>query len=170
MDTAELAGVDTDDSETGGGNRWVGPVAVAVIVAFATGLFGFYWGNQDRSDFEEQVLRANPLIDAAAADTLVRVEGSSGAVSAILLLAPGVREAYLRAEGFPALAGNDVYQGWFSKDGTIFEPSSAFKETDAGAWLWAAEPVENYAAVAFTVEDERGRREMTNEPFLVVEF
>lgn len=169
MATTRFAAVD-DDVQVGPGNRWIGPIAVAVIVAFATGLFGFYWGNQDRSDFEEQVLRANPLIEAAAADTLVRVEGSSGTANAVLLFGPGVREAYLRAEGFPALEGTDVYQGWFSKDGTTFEPSRAFEVTTEGAWLWAVEPVENYTAVAFTVEDERGQRDMTNEPFLVVEF
>ncbi len=169
MATTRFAAVD-ENAGVGPGNRWIGPIAVAIIVAFATGLFGFYWGNQDRSGFEEQVLRANPLIDAAAADTLVRIEGSSGSASAVLLFGPGIREAYLRADGFPALEGNDVYQGWFSKDGTTFEPSSAFEDTAEGAWLWAAEPVENYAVVAFTVEDERGQRDMTNEPFLIVEF
>ncbi len=168
MAITQLAAV--DDADSGPGNRWVGPVAVAIIVAFATGLFGFYWGNQDRSDFEEQVLRATPLIDAAAAETLVRAEGSSGGASAVVLFGPGVREAYVRGEGFPALEGNDVYQAWFTKDGTTFEPSSTFHDTTEGAWLWAAEPVENYAAVAFTVEAEQGRREMPNEPFLLVEF
>lgn len=168
MAMTQLAASENADSAPG--NRWVGPIAVAIIVAFATGLFGFYWGNQDRSDFEEQVLRATPLIDAAAAETLVRAEGSSGSANAVVLFGPSIREAYVRVEGFPSLEGNDIYQAWFTKDGTTFEPSSTFQQTSEGAWLWAAEPVENYAAVAFTVEDEQGRREMTNEPFLLVEF
>jgi hypothetical protein len=169
MVTAHFAGAESD-AETTSGNRWFGPVAVAVIVAFATGLFGFYWGNQDRSEFEEQVLRATPLIDAAADETLVRVEGSSGGARVVVLFGPGVREAYARAEGFPALTGNDVYQGWFSKDGMTFEPSNAFTDASEGAWLWAAEAIETYETVAFTIEAESGQREMTTEPFLVVEF
>lgn len=170
MATTNFAAMEIEESSEGPGSRWLGPVAVAVIAAFATGLFGFYWGNQDRSDFEEQVLRATPLIEAAAADSLVRFEGVSGEAHAVVVFGPGVREAFLRAEGFPTLKGNDVYQAWFTNDGVNFVASNAFTETGEGRWLWAAEAIEQQSAVAFTVEPERGARRMTSEPFLVIEF
>lgn len=151
--------------------RWVGPVAVSFIVAFAAGVAGFYWGNDDRSDFEVIANRAEPLVQAAAEGSLVRLEATSDdGVHIVMVRAPGEEEAFLKVDGMPALEKGEAYQSWFSKDGVEFDPGNTFKVSEGDVWIRSFEAIDEYVALAFTIEDEGGAQEPSTAPFLLVEL
>jgi hypothetical protein len=110
------------------------------------------------------------VLQAAAQGTLSVARGESGGVTASFVRAPGQSEGFAWVQGMPALPEGKAYQAWFTRDMKHFEPSSVFDTASGGVWLPAAGPLSDYAAMAFTIEDDHGAQAPTGEPFVVVDL
>ncbi|MDZ7727947.1 MAG: anti-sigma factor [Dehalococcoidia bacterium] len=83
---------------------------------------------------------------------------------------PASPATFALVEGLPSLPEGKAYQAWFTPDGETFEPSDVFRESRGGVWLSASQDMGQYAAAAFTIEDEDGAEAPTQDPFVVIPF
>ena len=153
--------------------RWQWPAAVAASAAaliVAGGAAGFALRTADDStQLEREAALQAQVVTSAARGNLQLAHGQKGGVKAAFVRAPGEAAGFVLVDGLPALPQGKAYQGWYTKDGKSFEPSSVFKG-EAGAWLPAASALDGYSAMALTVEDEAGARVPSQLPFVVVEL
>ena len=149
---------------------WGGAVAAGLLLLAVGGLGGWLLGEDDDSELEEQVERQQAMVDAAAHGTLRMSEGTLGDAEATLLTVPGSSDAFVAMSNAPGLEPGKRYQAWFFRPGAAApEPGEVFADA-SGAWLRArGGPLDDYAAVAFTVEDEEGAEQPTQDPFMVID-
>jgi hypothetical protein len=149
---------------------WGGAVAAGLLLLALGGLGGWLLGDGDDSELEDQVERQQAMVDAAAAGTLRMSEGTLGDAEATLLTVPGSPDAFVAMENAPGLESGKRYQAWFFRPGASApEPGEVFADA-SGAWLRSGGgALDEYTAVAFTVEDEEGAQQPTQDPFMVIE-
>lgn len=147
--------------------RWLLEAAAAVALIFGTGVAAFLIGRSGGGD--SAAPRDQAIVQAAAQGTLQTLRVQDGDFQASLVRAPGASEGFAWLSGMPALPGGKAYQAWFTKDGKTFEPSTVFRG-DGGVWLPADGPIDEYAAIGFTVEDSGGAKQPTQAPFAVVDL
>lgn len=142
----------------------IGAAAAAVLIV-AAGAAGFLLGDDGGTAVDG---RDRTLVQAAAQGglTIERAETAGG--KAVLLRAKGATEAFAWFEGLKPLGRDRAYQAWFIRDGAGPEPGPVFRMTDGGLWLGAEARIEDYSAVAFTIEDRDGATRPTSDPFLVI--
>lgn len=151
--------------------QWFAAVAAsAAVLVVAGGAAGFALRTSgDSTDLERAAARQALVVSSAARGDLRVAHGEKGAVRAAFVRAPGQSEGFVLVEGLPPLPEGKAYQGWYTKDGTTFEPSGVFKG-EGGAWLPAGSALDGYTAMALTVEDESGARVPSQDPFVVVDL
>ncbi len=152
--------------------RWPlygGAIAAGVLLLALGGLGGWLIGDGD-SGVDEQVERQQVMVEAAANGTLRMSQGTLGDARATLLTVPGSPDAFVSISNAPGLDPGKRYQAWFFRPGaTAPEPGEVFADA-SGAWLHSdGGTLDEYAAVAFTVEDEGGAEQPTQDPFMVVD-
>ena len=151
--------------------QWFAAVAAsAAALVVVGGAAGFALRSPDDSaPLEREAARQAQVVTSAARGDLRLARGQKGDVKAAFVRAPGQAEGFVLVEGLPPLAPGKAYQGWYTRDGTNFEPSNVFKG-QSGSWLPAASSLDGYTAMALTVEDEAGARVPSQAPFVVVDL
>lgn len=148
---------------------WASAIAAAVaLTMIAGGFVGYALRDANPSGTERDAQRQGELVQAFAEGNVAVSETTSGGVSAKLLRAPGQSEGFAWVSGMPSLADGKAYQAWFTKDGKSFEPSGTFTTSHGGTWLGAAGSLDGYSAMAFSIEDSAGAKQLTQAPFIVV--
>ena len=152
--------------------QWAGTVAASVAaVLVAGGVAGFIFRGGGGNDLLERdsARQAQALESAARGDLrLTRIQQGSERVA--LLHAPGSKDAFVWVEGLRPLPEGKAYEAWFTRDGKTFEPSTVFKSGSGGMWMPAAEAIDGYVAMGFTIEDADGAKTPSSAPFIVVEL
>jgi hypothetical protein len=97
-------------------------------------------------------------------------EATNGGAWAAFVRAPGATWGYVWVDGLPALPSGKAYQAWLTRDGKTFEPSATFDVSKGGVWVWADAQLESYAGLGLTIEDAKGARTPSEEPFVKVAF
>jgi hypothetical protein len=148
-----------------------GAIAAGVALLVLGGIGGFATGrlSDDGGGASTSAAQAR-LLQGAAQGTLSVARGESGAVKASFVRAPGQSEGFAYVEGLPPLPAGKAYQAWFTRDMQQFEPSAVFETANGGVWLPAAGPLDDYTAMAFTIEDEAGAKAPTSAPFVVMDL
>jgi hypothetical protein len=152
--------------------RWQlfgGAIAAGLLLLALGGVMGWLVGDDD-SELEDQLERQQVMVDAAAAGTLRKSEGVLGDAEATLLTVPGSPDAFVAIANAPRLERGKRYQAWFFRPGASApEPGEVFADA-SGAWLRSSRgPLDEYAMLAFTIEDEEGAEQPTDDPFMVIE-
>lgn len=146
-----------------------GAVAAGLVLLALGGIGGWALGQDDTSDLERQAAAQQQVVDAAAQGTLrvSRAEGE-GDARATLLSVPGSRTAFVMLENAPALPAGKRYQSWYIAGAKAPVPGQLSDEPRI--WLQAKDaPIEDFSAVAFTIEDEDGADQPSQTPFMVIE-
>ena len=86
-----------------------------------------------------------------------------------LVRAPGHRDAFVWVENLPVLPAGKAYQAWFIRDGKA-EPSTVFRGGSGGVWVKAGDPIDRFASMALTIEDNGGVQKPSGAPFVAVEL
>ncbi len=150
---------------------WLAPVAAAAAAVFvlAAGIGGYAIGsgNEDET-VRAEAERQGALLAAVAHGRTDTISTADGAIRVSVVHERGSESAYTWVEGLPPLPEGKAYQAWFTPDMKQFEPGQTFVTHTGGVWLVASEEMENYAAMAFTVEDDEGVQAPTQPPFVVV--
>lgn len=144
---------------------WAAASAAAAVVLVVGGVA--YWAGSQSTD-GELVDRQEAIVVAAATGDLEVSRGGGGQSRVALVRAPGEESGFAYVQGLPTLPEGRAYQAWFSRDGTAFEPSSVFSDSEGGVWLTTAGAMRDYVALAFTIEDAGGADQPTSDPFAVV--
>lgn len=151
--------------------RWpvFGAAAAAGLLLLALGGFGgWLLGSDDTSDLEDQLERQQVVVNAAADGTLRTASAASGDARATLLTVPGSPDAFVMMSNPPELEAGKRYQAWFIRGATP-EPGEVFEDA-SGVWLRAEDgTLDDFGAVAFTIEDEDGAQRPSQDPFMVIE-
>lgn len=151
--------------------RWpvFGGAVAAGLLLLALGVAGgWVAGRSEDSDLDEQVERQQVVVDAAANGTLQTSRGVGGEAEATLLTVPGSADAFVAMSNPPGLEPGKRYQAWFIRGGAA-EPGEVFADP-SGVWLRPSEgTIDDYAAVAFTIEDQGGALQPSQEPFMVID-
>jgi hypothetical protein len=151
--------------------RWpmFGAAAAAGVLLLAVGGFGgWLLGSDDNSELEDEVERQQVVVNAAADGTLRTVSAANGDARATLLTVPGSADAFVMMSNPPALEAGKRYQAWFIRGATP-EPGDVFEDA-SGVWLRAEDgTLDDFGAVAFTIEDEGGAQRPSQDPFMVIE-
>ncbi|MGH2608489.1 MAG: anti-sigma factor [Tepidiformaceae bacterium] len=144
-----------------------GAIAAGLLLLTLGGFGGWLFGSDDDSGLDEQVVRQQVVIDAAANGTLRTSRGTVGDAEATLLTVPGSSDAFVAISNAPGLEPGKRYQAWFFRGATP-EPGEVFADA-SGVWLRSSGgPLDEYNAVAFTIEDEAGAAQPTQDPFMVI--
>lgn len=147
---------------------WAGALAAGLLV-LAAGTGGFFLGVSDDDGVSQaQFERYAGLVRAMIEGDVTRIEGSADDASVVLVNAPGSDLTYAWVEGFPALPEGKAYQLWTSRDGDAVEPGRVFTVDTGGFWFSTDDPVDQYALLAFTIEDEAGADAPSQQPFLAI--
>jgi hypothetical protein len=146
------------------------PAAIAAGLALLAlgGLAGFL-GGRAAGDDASGGEREQQLVEAAAQGELSQTRMEQNGVTVSFVRAPGAASGFAWVEGLPALPEGKAYQAWFIRAGQDPEPSNVLRELPGG-WLDAAAPIEEYAAIALTIEDNDGARTPSGDPVAVVEL
>lgn len=157
------------------GARWrIGAIAAAAaaLLVVAGGLAGFALrGGPDDSELKATSALQAQVVQAAADGTIAVAHGANEAgAEASVVRAPGATAAFVSVSGFPPLPAGKAYQAWYTPDGASFEPSGIFTATGQGTWLGSRNPVEDYAAMGFTIEDKDGALQPSTAPFVIVDL
>lgn len=152
-----------------GNRRWMRLAAVAAAIVLLVGTGGFLAGRFTAGGADDELAERQDAIVLAAAHGTLRVShGTSETASVSVVRAPTANAGFAFVQGLPALDEGKAYQAWFSADGQRFEPSDVFTVHDGGVWLTAESPMEQYVAMALTIEDASGVDAPTQAPFVVV--
>ncbi|MEX0781941.1 MAG: anti-sigma factor [Dehalococcoidia bacterium] len=151
--------------------RWpmFGAAAAAGVLLLALGgIGGWLLGGDDDSALEDELARQQVVVNAAADGTLRSARAQAGDARATLLTVPGSADAFVMMSNAPSLTAGKRYQAWYIRGGSP-EPGEVFEDA-SGVWLRAAEgTLDDYGAVAFTIEDEGGALQPSQDPFMVIE-
>ena len=152
--------------------QWRGAIAASVAaLLLAGGAAGFALrGGGDTLSTRDSARQAQALESAARGDLRVmRIQQGSERVA--LLHSPGSKDAFVLVEGLRPLPEGKAYQAWFTHDGKTFEPSAVFKDGTGAMWLPAADAIDGYAAMGFTIEDaDGGAGTPSSAPFIVLDL
>jgi anti-sigma-K factor RskA len=153
---------------------WLMPVgaAAAALLILAAGIGGFAIGksgNDDGgSDLRADAVRQDSMLAAVALGQAETASAQDGALRVSVVSARGRSDAYTYVEGMPELPDGKAYQAWFTKDGKAFEAGPVFDTGSGSVWLSSSDALDDYAAMAFTVEDDKGVQQPTQAPFVIV--
>jgi predicted anti-sigma-YlaC factor YlaD len=151
---------------------WLAAVAAGIAtLVVAGGVVGYLLnGGGDDSALSGQVSRQGRLVEAFAQGNASTTKATSGGMQLTFLRAPGAAEGFAWVQGMPALPAGKAYQAWFSKDGKTFLPSTVFTTESGGVWIDAGADLNDFAAMAFTIEDKAGAQRPSEAPFAVVDL
>ena len=155
---------------TGRPRWWIGTIAAGVAALLVVGGIAGYLlnGGTDTSSLKRDSARDSQLLGSVAQGNASTAKATSGGMQLTFLRAPGAAEGFAWVQSFPALPSGKAYQTWFTRDGKSFEPGAVFSNGNGGVWLMAGGDLNDYAAMAFTIEDSAGAKQPTQDPFVVV--
>lgn len=148
--------------------QWVmAAAAAAAVLLVSGGVVGASLFGGSTSDGESE--RQASLVQAFAQGTASSSHGEQGGASVTLVRALGHRDAFVWVENLPVLPAGKAYQAWFIRDGKA-EPSTVFRGGSGGVWVKAGDPIDRFASMALTIEDNGGVQKPSGAPFVAVEL
>lgn len=151
---------------------WFVPMAAAAaaVLVVAAGVGGFALGDSGSGDDELRAVseRQDSMLAAVSHGRYETASAENNGVRVSVVAERGATDAYTYVEGLPPLPAGKAYQAWFTKDMQAFEAGPTFATSAGSVWLQAHDAMDLYAAMAFTVEDDKGVQQPTQAPFVVV--
>jgi anti-sigma-K factor RskA len=146
-------------------NRAISLLAAAAVLA-AVGFGG--WALYNRDTAQDAQAEAAALTRLLSAPDVQLVSGSSGGMSATVVMSPDRGEAMFMASGLPAPPDGKVYELWTITD----EPAPAGTFTPGDTETLVALPAAAFDAqsIAVTVEPEGGSDTPTSEPVMQMDM